>query len=524
MDRREDLPGQDTLPEAGSQQAVLLDGLSSVDALESRRFLEVHSEARSGSGQASHDQTKPLTAPTSRKRKTGRQKKSIKTKPSGSTAAWKEAAEDVIDRFDRLRPLRNEALDLRDQASYGAQQVEQQRRLLQVSQQQLMDEFVEAMSEIQFAPKLTKLQLRFQAVVDDSRSLDEHSATLQATQDEVTGLMSRLDTEDHSLRNAVNGLRRVVTGAAIPDTMLSTFILDQAPAADHVDGFRPVTDPLLTWFQDCLGEVQIIRERRGRLVWDHAESVVQRNFQSDHEQPLESSDDVFEEEYRSSLEQTELDLEKAMRGLDHARETCKQNGIPTEKHELAAESWFAEMLQTPTEVQITESFMDLSELDLEYKEEILTPETARLTTIDPTSQTASTLAARPSSLVIGKETSAQRTQRKDNAKLRINDWIDVSVDQAAPTAQERTADFLARVEAVQPSTLSTRSSPTLVPAGGTFSSDFLLDRAHSEPQITRAGSTSTLRRHFSESHLSAMSELFLTRQEAVDELRAANLP
>ncbi|KAK5156873.1 hypothetical protein LTS14_004390 [Recurvomyces mirabilis] len=509
MDRREDLPGQDTLPEAGLQQVVLLGGLSPVNTPESWRFLEVPSEARPGlTEQANHDPTKPLTARTSRKRKVGRQKKSIETKPfepTANEAAWKEAAEDVIDRFDRLRTLRNEALDLRDQASYNAQQVEQQRRLLQVSQQQLMDDFVEAMSEVQLLPRLAKIQLSFQAVLDDSRSLSEHSATLQATQDEVTGLMSRLDTEDPSLRDAVNGLRRVVIGEQIPDTIQSTLMVDQASGANRVDEVHPVPDPLLTWFQDCLGEVQIMRERRGRLVWDHTESVVHRNFQSDHEHPVEPPDDVFEEEYRSSLEQTENDIDKAMRGLDQARETCNQNGISTEKHELAAESWFAEMLRTPTEVQITESLMDLSELDLEDKEEILTPEMARLATIDP-------------------ETSAQRTQRKDNAKLRINDWIDLSVDQAAPTAQERTADFLARVAAVQPSILSTRSSPTLVPAGGTLNSDFLLDRAHSEPQITRAGSTSTLRRHFSESHLSAMTELFLTRQEAVDELRAANLP
>jgi len=88
--------------------------------------------------------------------------------------------------------------------------------------------------------------------------------------------------------------------------------------------------PLVQHFFEKTGEVSVLRERLIDLEYQHREARTKRTFQADQDQPLQTTDEEFEEAYQREYAEAEGILEAALDKVELARRMCLAEEIDPE--------------------------------------------------------------------------------------------------------------------------------------------------------------------------------------------------
>lgn len=250
--------------------------------------------------------------------------------------ALHEAARTFGRRHARLQPFRDELLLLRDQANFEWEARQHNRRFVEDSQSELMDELARLNAELSDDPKFTKVRTLYRTVLADQQALKKRAERSTGVENGLSDLQYRVIKQEGGLVEAARRLLRLTAFAQPansdgewPSSVSSQYEVKGDESPERL--FQQLPSPVITYF-DKLGDVRVMRERVEQLVMDHDNDIELRAFQLEHDQPLESNDSDFQAEFERQYSLAEAELAEAGQIADSARRVCLNQDLDPDEY------------------------------------------------------------------------------------------------------------------------------------------------------------------------------------------------
>lgn len=214
-------------------------------------------------------------------------------------------------------------LQRRTQYEQEQGKVEHCQRFAAESMRSFMEAQRQAMIHRSFEAWYGELEELHERCESDQAALQTQQSTARRLQNDISTLEFRLMAQEDSLRSSTLSLLRNM-GLDVPDSRDLSDI-NSIMAAEPSE-----TPSLLAKYFDRKGDVAVIAERLQELDTIHREDRVDRNFLSDQGQPLESSDEQFEYDFKIQRQQLLQDLTTAEQDVEHLAVECRKADLDIE--------------------------------------------------------------------------------------------------------------------------------------------------------------------------------------------------
>lgn len=251
----------------------------------------------------------------------------------------KIATATYLRRDARLGQLRERTLLLRSRAKWAWTNCHNYRGFVKESQGKFNEQAAAALTSGSvegFTDRLEKLQACHEQVLRDFEEQNKLAESANDLQTELGILEYDLQKREDSTKEAAQSMKRLLDDLVLPGhSGAATAIETEVPPSPSLAGSEPLPSLVELYFR-LTGNVRDAREQQMEVEEDFREARAERDFKSEHEQDLDTSDEKFEELWKQRRNQAARDLREATRQADSALDTCLNDGIDPEKYRRAA--------------------------------------------------------------------------------------------------------------------------------------------------------------------------------------------
>lgn len=232
----------------------------------------------------------------------------------------REMTSTFLRRYAKLNPLREKVLLLRSRTKFQWEHCRDYGRFVSDSQSAFIDE-----ASANANPD--KLKSLCDQVLVDYKAQNELGGKAADMETELGNSEFAMQKKEASLAGIAENMLRLLNELTLPGQGAST-TADDAGSQSHPSAPSSVDQhPLLQHYFDKAGNVSVLRERLGDLEMEFEEARANRQFQREHDLPLEVADEEFEGFYLHRRTQAAEALAEAIRVAELAKQVCLIEGL-----------------------------------------------------------------------------------------------------------------------------------------------------------------------------------------------------
>ena len=226
------------------------------------------------------------------------------------------ATDTFFRRYNRIVPLRPEVLTLRSRKEHMLLTAADHKRFVGASQDAFLKE-ASTMLQSEPSPRSIEHLQRLHAQVQQDHERQTQDAQerldLEAELGEKEYDLQRLE---HSLAQAARQMADVVKQVNLPEQT------ETRPETEPSEAPAEQMPQLVQIYFDKVGEASVLRDRLIELSFNQRDARTRRIFQADQDQPLQTTDEEFEESNQREYAEAEKELEAALEKVEFARKLC----------------------------------------------------------------------------------------------------------------------------------------------------------------------------------------------------------
>ena len=236
----------------------------------------------------------------------------------------RDASSSFLRRYNKLAPIREEALLLRSRVDFEWMVCADHRRFVADSQDAFLKEAALLCASLPQQTSVGKLQALYNQVVRDHQEQLDRTEQTRDTETKLSNLEYSLQQKEHRLAQAGQKIADALTQLTLPGQGGSE------PSSPPSEVDKEEVPHLVHHYFDKAGDVKLEREKMVEMELEHREAREIRMFQADQDLPLPMSDEEFEELYNKAYLEASQGLAEVLRKAELAKAVCISEGLDPE--------------------------------------------------------------------------------------------------------------------------------------------------------------------------------------------------